>query len=93
MARTDKSTVVADTVGLLSLARDLHQSGQHQAAEALFQQAASRVERTFGLHDIFLANIYDAHAEFLASLQRGAEAANFWERSHQIREGTKRASI
>ncbi len=93
MARIDKSTVVADTVGLLSLARDLHRSGQHKAADALFQRAASRVEKMLGPHDVFLANIYDAYAEFLASLQRRAEAANFWERSNQIRGQTKPASI
>jgi hypothetical protein len=93
MTRIDKETVVADTVGLLSLARDLHQSGRYKAAEALFQQAASQVEKILGPHDVFLANILDAHAEFLASLQRGAEAASIRERSNQIRGQTKPASI
>lgn len=93
MARIDKATVVADTVGLLSLARDLHQSGRYKAAEALFQQAASQVEKTLGPQDIFLANILDAYAEFLTSLQRGAESASIRERSNQIRGQTKPASI
>jgi len=93
MAKIDKSTVVADAVGLLSLTRDLHQSGRYKAAEALFQQVASHVEKMLGPHDVFLANILDAHAEFLASLQRGAEAASIRERSNQIRGQTKPASI
>jgi len=85
MAKIDKSTVVADAVGLLSLARDLHQFGRYKAAEALFQQVASHVENMLGPHEVFLANILDAYAEFLASLQRGAEAAIIRERSNQIR--------
>ena len=93
MARINKPTVVADTVGLLSLARDLHQSGRYKAAEAIFQQAASQVEKMLGPHDVFLANILDAYAEFLASLQRRAEAASIRERSNQIRGQTKPASI
>lgn len=93
MARIDKPTVVADTVGLLSLARDLHRSGRYKAAEALFQQASRQVERTLGPHDIFLANILDAYAEFLASLRREAEAASIRGRSNQIRGLTKPASI
>jgi len=91
--RIDKPTVVADTVGLLSLARDLHQSGRHKAAEALFQQAASHVEKMLGPHDVFLANILDAYAEFLATLQRASEAASIRERSNQIRGQTKPACI
>lgn len=93
MARINKPTVVADTVGLLSLARDLHQSGRYKAAEAIFQQAASQVEMMLGPHDVFLANILDAYAEFLASLKRRAEAASIRERSNQIRGQTKPASI
>ena len=61
MAKIDKSTVVADAVGLLSLTRDLHQFGQYKAAEALFQQVASHVEKMLGPHYVFLANILDAH--------------------------------
>jgi hypothetical protein len=85
MARIDKPMVVADTVGLLSLARDLHQSGQYKAAETLFQRAATQVEKTLGPDEVVLANILDAYAEFLVSLQRGAEAASIRERSKQIR--------
>jgi hypothetical protein len=93
MARIDKPTVVADTVSLLSLARELHQSGRYKAAEALFQQAASQVEKSLGPDDAFLANILDAYAEFLASLQRGVEAASMRERSNQIRGQAKPALI
>jgi hypothetical protein len=93
MARIDKSTVVADTVGLLSLARDFHRTGRYKAAEALFQQAASQVQKSLSPHDIFLANILDAYAEFLTSIQRGVESASIRERSNQIRGQTKRASI
>jgi hypothetical protein len=93
MARIDKPTLVADTVSVLSLARHLHQSGQYKAAEALFQQAASQVEKMLGPHDVFLANILDAYAEFLASLQRGAEAASIRERSNQIRGQAKPALL
>jgi hypothetical protein len=57
MARIDKPTVVADAVGLLSLARDLHPSGRYKAAEAIFQQVASHVENMLGPHDVFLANM------------------------------------
>jgi hypothetical protein len=93
MLRIDKPTVVAETVSLLSLARDLHQSGQYKAAEALFQQAVTQVETTLGSHEVFLANILDAYAEFLLSLQRVAEAASIRERSIQIREQAKPAVI
>lgn len=55
---------------------------------------ASHVEKMLGPpHDVFLANILDAHAEFLTSLQRGTEAASIRERSNQIRGQTKPASI
>ncbi len=91
MARIDKPAVVADTVRLLSRARDMHQSGQYKAAEALFQQAASQVEKMLGPHEVFLANILDAYAEFLASLRREGEAASIRERSNQIRGQAKPA--
>ena len=93
MARIDKPAVVANTVSLLSLARDLHRSGQYKAAEVLFQQAATQVEKTLGPHDVFLANILDAYAEFLTSIQCGAKSASIRERSNQIRGQTKSASI
>ena len=85
MARIDKAAVVSDTVSLLSRATELQQSGHFSTAEALFKQAASQVETMLGPHDVFLANILDAYGEFLASLQRGAEAASIRERSNQIR--------
>jgi hypothetical protein len=89
MAKLDKSTIVADTAGLLSLARDLHQSGQFKAAEALFKQAASQVTTMLGPRHVFLANILAAYAEFLSSVQRGAEAAAFREQSNRSRERPK----
>ena len=70
MRGIDRSVIMADSAGLVSLARDLHQWGQHKVAEALFQQAATHVEQILGSDDPTLANILDAYTDFLVSLRR-----------------------
>ena len=77
---------MAKAISTVSLARDLHQYGQHKAAEALFLQATAHVEGVLGPHDPALANILDAYMEFLVSLRREADAARVMERSNRIRE-------
>jgi hypothetical protein len=93
MRGIDRSVIMADSAGLVSLARDLHQWGQHKVAEALFQQAATHLEQILGSDDPTLANILDAYTDFLVSLRREAEAASLRERSNQIRGRARPASI
>ena len=51
----------------ITLARDLHQWGQHKVAEALFQQAAPHAEQVLGPDDPALASILDAYSDFLVT--------------------------
>ena len=51
----------------ITLARDLHQWGQHKVAEALFQQAATHAEQVLGPDDPALASILDAYSDFLVT--------------------------
>lgn len=92
MTATDRSAVLADVASTVSLARDMHGHGRHKAAEALFKQAAERVERIFGPNDPTLADILDAYTEFLVSHRREAEASPIRERSNQIRGRARPAS-
>jgi hypothetical protein len=92
MTAIDKSALVADALGTVSLARDLHRYGRDKAADALFQQAAARVERILGPDDLMLAKVLEAYSEFLVSVRREAEASPIRERSNRIRGRTRPAS-
>lgn len=80
---------MANAISTVSLARDLHRYGRHNAAEALFLQASAHVERILGPHDPALANILDAYSEFLVNLRREADAGPVRERSNRIRERSR----
>ena len=84
---------MADSPSLVSLARDLHQWGQHKVAEALFQQAAPHAEQVLGPDDPALASILDAYSDFLVSLLREAEANPLRECSNQIRGRARPADL
>jgi len=92
MTETDRFAVMADAVSTVSLAGDLNRRGRHQAAEALFLQATTHVERVLGPYDPGLADILEAYTEFLVSHRREVEAAPIRSRSNQIRERARLAS-
>ena len=82
---THERTAVAAR-SLLIWGEELFSKGRHEAAEKLYQQARSLVERTLGQYHPMMAEVLECYSDLLLKTNRQAEGIVMKSRSEAIWE-------